>query len=170
MRRSLARDALLILLLMTLQLLVILLNMMELRLSCETVAAPKVIVGITTENPHQRAALYVDLNIPVPPLSLLVNCIGKELSYNNILDLTGLSMVCSFTTRRVALKHNNPCGAAVADTIGEAVRKGMEGDPLAHMVLSWALIVRLTMTVADYLVQPGRLSSHHCSFVFAKGS
>jgi phosphoribosylaminoimidazolecarboxamide formyltransferase/IMP cyclohydrolase len=58
---------------------------------------------------------------------------GKELSYNNLLDLDStLNLVREFREpTAVVIKHNNPCGAAVASTLEEAFRKAYEGDPLS---------------------------------------
>ena len=58
---------------------------------------------------------------------------GKELSYNNILDLdSALNLVREFAEpAAVVIKHNNPCGAAVGATLEEAFRKAYEGDPLS---------------------------------------
>jgi phosphoribosylaminoimidazolecarboxamide formyltransferase/IMP cyclohydrolase len=83
------------------------------------------------ENPHQRAAFYVES--PAPPASLAAAEVlhGKELSYNNLLDLdSALRLVCEFEEPvAVVIKHNNPCGAAEAGTLEEAFRKAQEGDP-----------------------------------------
>src|SRR5439155_26832963 len=58
---------------------------------------------------------------------------GKELSFNNILDLdSALNLVREFATpAAVVIKHNNPCGAAVAASLEEAFRRAYEGDPLS---------------------------------------
>ncbi len=85
------------------------------------------------ENPHQNAAFYVE---PAPPWACVANAEplhGKELSYNNLLDLdSALNLVREFTEpAAVVIKHNNPCGAAVAPTLEEAFRKAYEGDPLS---------------------------------------
>ncbi len=58
---------------------------------------------------------------------------GKELSFNNILDLdSALNLVREFDEpAAVVIKHNNPCGAAVSATLAEAFRKAYEGDPLS---------------------------------------
>jgi phosphoribosylaminoimidazolecarboxamide formyltransferase/IMP cyclohydrolase len=58
---------------------------------------------------------------------------GKELSYNNLLDLdSALSMVRAFgRPAAVVIKHNNPCGAGEAGTLAEAFRLAYEGDPLS---------------------------------------
>jgi phosphoribosylaminoimidazolecarboxamide formyltransferase/IMP cyclohydrolase len=85
------------------------------------------------ENPHQPAAFYVE---PVPPPASVAAAAvlhGKELSYNNLLDLdSALNLVSEFRApAAVVIKHNNPCGAAVADSLEEAFRKAYEGDPLS---------------------------------------
>ncbi len=58
---------------------------------------------------------------------------GKELSFNNILDLdSALNLVREFIQpAAVVVKHNNPCGAAVSASLAEAFRKAYEGDPLS---------------------------------------
>src|SRR5204863_171986 len=58
---------------------------------------------------------------------------GKELSYNNLLDLdSALNLVREFgPPAAVVIKHNNPCGAAVSGTLVEAFTKAYEGDPLS---------------------------------------
>ena len=58
---------------------------------------------------------------------------GKELSFNNLLDLdSALNLVREFAEpAAVVIKHNNPCGAAVGATLEEAFRKAYEGDPLS---------------------------------------
>jgi phosphoribosylaminoimidazolecarboxamide formyltransferase/IMP cyclohydrolase len=91
------------------------------------------------ENPHQQAAFYVEPTTHHSPLtthasvSTAETLHGKELSFNNILDLdSALNLVREFTEpAAVVIKHNNPCGAAVAPTLEEAFRKAYEGDPLS---------------------------------------
>src|SRR5262249_31191933 len=58
---------------------------------------------------------------------------GKELSFNNLLDLdSALNLVREFSEpAAVVIKHNNPCGAALGATLQEAFRKAYEGDPLS---------------------------------------
>jgi phosphoribosylaminoimidazolecarboxamide formyltransferase/IMP cyclohydrolase len=81
------------------------------------------------ENPHQRAALYGDrTGLGVAGARQLQ---GKELSYNNLVDLDACwELVQEFDQPAVAIiKHTNPCGAAVAETIAEAYRKALATDP-----------------------------------------
>jgi phosphoribosylaminoimidazolecarboxamide formyltransferase/IMP cyclohydrolase len=85
------------------------------------------------ENPHQAAAFYVEPGITHPCVATAELLHGKELSYNNILDLdSAFNLVREFTEpAAVVIKHNNPCGAAVGATLEEAFRKAYEGDPLS---------------------------------------
>jgi phosphoribosylaminoimidazolecarboxamide formyltransferase/IMP cyclohydrolase len=84
------------------------------------------------ENPHQRAAFYVEPDAPAASIARAEVLHGKELSYNNLLDLdSALNLVREFATApaAVVIKHNNPCGAAITDSLVEAFRKAYEGDP-----------------------------------------
>ncbi len=85
------------------------------------------------ENPHQQAAFYVEPDAPLSSIARAEVLHGKELSYNNLLDLdSALNLVREFDEpAAVVVKHNNPCGAAVAATLTEAFRKAYEGDPLS---------------------------------------
>jgi phosphoribosylaminoimidazolecarboxamide formyltransferase/IMP cyclohydrolase len=76
------------------------------------------------ENPHQRAALYGTFHDHYEQLQ------GKELSYNNILDITAATyLIGEFERPTVAiLKHTNPCGVASADTLLEAWDKAYATD------------------------------------------
>jgi phosphoribosylaminoimidazolecarboxamide formyltransferase/IMP cyclohydrolase len=85
------------------------------------------------ENPHQKAAFYVEPACPYACLATAETLHGKELSFNNLLDLdSALNLVREFAEpAAVVIKHNNPCGAAVGATLEEAFRKAYEGDPLS---------------------------------------
>jgi phosphoribosylaminoimidazolecarboxamide formyltransferase/IMP cyclohydrolase len=85
------------------------------------------------ENPHQRAAFYVDPGCRAACVATAQVLHGKELSYNNILDLdSALNLVREFDGPAAAVvKHNNPCGAAVGGELAEAFQKAYEGDPLS---------------------------------------
>jgi len=85
------------------------------------------------ENPHQRAAFYVEPDAPPDCIARAEVLHGKELSYNNLLDLdSALNLVREFSEpAAVVIKHNNPCGAAIAGSLVEAFRKAYEGDPLS---------------------------------------
>jgi len=83
------------------------------------------------ENPHQRAAYYAQVGSPAHLLSNVRQLGGKPLSFNNLLDLNAARLL----TREfggpacVIVKHNNPCGVAVADTPLEAYRNAFACDP-----------------------------------------
>jgi len=85
------------------------------------------------ENPHQQAAFYVEPGILRPCVATAEVLHGKELSFNNILDLdSALNLVREFADpAAVVIKHNNACGAAVGSTLEEAFGKAYEGDPLS---------------------------------------
>jgi phosphoribosylaminoimidazolecarboxamide formyltransferase/IMP cyclohydrolase len=85
------------------------------------------------ENPHQKAAFYVDPDCRSASVATAQALHGKELSYNNLLDLdSALNLVREFSRPAAAvIKHNNPCGAGVADTLAAAFAKAYEGDPLS---------------------------------------
>jgi phosphoribosylaminoimidazolecarboxamide formyltransferase/IMP cyclohydrolase len=83
------------------------------------------------ENPHQKAAFYIDAGLNRPRVATAEQLHGKELSYNNILDLdSALNLAREFAGPAcVVVKHNNPCGAAVAPTLAEAFAQAWAGDP-----------------------------------------
>ena len=83
------------------------------------------------ENPHQQAAFYVEAEQAEASISTAVQHQGKELSYNNIADTdAALECVKSFTEPAcVIVKHANPCGVAVADTILQAYELAFQTDP-----------------------------------------
>ena len=79
------------------------------------------------ENPHQKGYFRGDLD------ALFEKLHGKELSYNNLLDLeAGLSLIREFNDTTFAiLKHNNPCGIASRPTVKEAYLAALAGDPVS---------------------------------------
>ncbi len=110
------------------------------------------------ENPHQKAAIY---RFPRGLSASIVNARqihGKELSYNNILDLdSALQIVRSFDSPGASvIKHNNPCGAATAKKLASAALKALNGDPLS----AFGGVVGFNRTVdietAEVLVEPNR--------------
>ena len=76
------------------------------------------------ENPHQSAALYGKFNTYFTKLH------GKELSYNNILDINAAALLCAEFEKPTAVivKHNNPCGVGSGETLLEAYRKAFATD------------------------------------------
>jgi phosphoribosylaminoimidazolecarboxamide formyltransferase/IMP cyclohydrolase len=85
------------------------------------------------ENPHQQAAFYVEPGMRHACVATAEVLHGKELSYNNILDLdSALNLVRDFPQPgAVVIKHNNPCGAAIGASLVEAFTKAYEGDPVS---------------------------------------
>ena len=87
------------------------------------------------ENPHQTAAFYADASSPQAAATIVGarQLHGKELSFNNINDAhAALELVKEFDQpAAVAIKHANPCGVAVADTLAEAYRKAYAADTVS---------------------------------------
>ncbi|HKY33134.1 MAG TPA: bifunctional phosphoribosylaminoimidazolecarboxamide formyltransferase/IMP cyclohydrolase [Candidatus Polarisedimenticolia bacterium] len=85
------------------------------------------------ENPHQRAALYRDPLEEGPAIVEARVLQGKELSFNNILDLDAAwALVCDFQPPACAIiKHTNPAGAALGSTPAEAYRRALAADPVS---------------------------------------
>jgi phosphoribosylaminoimidazolecarboxamide formyltransferase/IMP cyclohydrolase len=83
------------------------------------------------ENPHQKAALYTDGSGRGVANARQLQ--GKELSYNNIVDLDACwELVGEFDETAVAIiKHTNPCGASTGATVVEAYRRALESDPVS---------------------------------------
>ncbi len=103
------------------------------------------------ENPHQRAAFYVQPGVTEPCVSNAEQLSGKELSFNNFYDLNGaLETVKEFSEEKqaaaVIIKHTNPCGAALSDTLAEAFIKARSGDPIS--AFGGILAVNRTVDVA----------------------
>ena len=77
------------------------------------------------ENPHQKGVFFGDLD------ALFEKLHGKELSYNNLLDVdAAVNLMCEFSETTFAiLKHNNACGLASRNTVKEAYLAALAGDP-----------------------------------------
>jgi phosphoribosylaminoimidazolecarboxamide formyltransferase / IMP cyclohydrolase len=82
------------------------------------------------ENPHQRAAYYGEVGARSHLLSMVSKLHGRELSFNNLLDLeSGRRLVEDFELPAAAIvKHNNPCGAAVGTDLGDAFDRALATD------------------------------------------
>ncbi len=85
------------------------------------------------ENPHQRAALYGDPREPGPSAVRATQLQGKELSFNNILDLDAAwELVSDFDGPACAIiKHTNPAGAALGESPADAYRRALGADPVS---------------------------------------
>jgi phosphoribosylaminoimidazolecarboxamide formyltransferase / IMP cyclohydrolase len=110
------------------------------------------------ENPHQPATLYL---LPDPAVSALVRARqihGKELSYNNYLDSdSALAVVRSLPIPSVVvIKHNNPCGAATAETVSDALRCAWEGDPVSAFGSVLGFNEPVDAAAAEFLAESDR--------------
>jgi phosphoribosylaminoimidazolecarboxamide formyltransferase/IMP cyclohydrolase len=110
------------------------------------------------ENPHQPAAFYVEGNARADSIARAEVLHGKELSYNNLLDLdSALGLVREFDEpAAVVIKHNNPCGAATAATLVEAFTRAYEGDPLSAFGGILAFNREIDAATARQITEPNR--------------
>lgn len=97
------------------------------------------------ENPHQSAALYRDPTATEQNVVTARQLHGKQLSYNNINDAAATLEAVKALSRlktpgesgpvtrhaAVVVKHTNPCGGAIAQSLADAVRMAIDGDPIA---------------------------------------
>ncbi len=83
------------------------------------------------ENPHQRAAYYAEVGAPTHLLAGVTQLHGKELSFNNLLDLSSArELVEDFSEPSCAIvKHNNPCGCALGKSALDAYERAFACDP-----------------------------------------
>jgi phosphoribosylaminoimidazolecarboxamide formyltransferase/IMP cyclohydrolase len=109
------------------------------------------------ENPHQRAAVYSDASVRSANLVAARQISGKELSYNNLLDLdSALEIVRGFGGPAASvIKHNNPCGAATGEKLVEACRKALAGDPLSAFGSVLGFNRTVDKATASLLCEPG---------------
>ncbi len=110
------------------------------------------------ENPHQGAAFYTELDPPTGSLAETEQLHGKELSYNNLLDLDAALVIARDFEQPAAavLKHNNPCGLAIGATLAEAFHKAYEGDPVSAFGSIIGLNRPLDLATAEQMCEPGR--------------
>ncbi len=110
------------------------------------------------ENPHQTAALYRQSGTAEPCIAAAKVLNGKQLSYNNLVDLdAALALAKEFDTPFVCvIKHNNPCGAAAADSSAAALEQAWAGDPLSAFGSVLAFTRPLDLASAEYLVAGNR--------------
>jgi phosphoribosylaminoimidazolecarboxamide formyltransferase/IMP cyclohydrolase len=129
------------------------------------VALDKVLDLSYGENPHQRAAYYSERGARTHLLAMVEQLHGKDLSFNNLNDLSGARML----TREFALpacvivKHANPCGAAVGATLDEAYAKALASDPVS----AYGGIVVLNRDVDETLGE--KLAQQFVEVLFAPG-
>lgn len=102
------------------------------------------------ENPQQRAAFYVER--PGAGLGALKQLGGKELSFNNLLDLEGALMAIEPFGEQVAcaiIKHTTPCGLATGSTAIDAYKKALACDPVSAFGSVIAFNVPVDATTAE---------------------
>ncbi|MFT7485758.1 MAG: phosphoribosylaminoimidazolecarboxamide formyltransferase/IMP cyclohydrolase [Candidatus Paceibacteria bacterium] len=110
------------------------------------------------ENPHQQAAFYRSAGSAEPSVAASEVLNGKALSYNNLVDLDAAhALAKEFDEPFVAVtKHNNPCGAAVAEAIEDALEAAWAGDPLSAFGSVLAFTRPVNLACADFLVSGNR--------------
>jgi phosphoribosylaminoimidazolecarboxamide formyltransferase/IMP cyclohydrolase len=108
------------------------------------------------ENPHQSAGFFPDASsFGLGAAEVLPG--GKELSYNNWLDLDGAVAAVNDLPRNsaVVVKHTNPCGAALGKDPGTALERAWEGDPLSAFGSVVAVHGTFDKACAEFLAGPG---------------
>ncbi len=130
------------------------------------------------ENPHQQAALYKfpKYNSSYYKLVEAEKLQGKELSYNNYLDLdSAVAIVKNFNNPAcVIIKHNNPCGVAEANSVLEAYKKALSCDPVSafggiiafNYEVDGDTALEITKLFTECVIAPGY--SNKAKEIFAK--
>lgn len=108
------------------------------------------------ENPHQAAAMYAPIGTTLGLAGLRQRC-GKELSYNNLLDLDAAVRLANLLPdpAAVVIKHTNPCGAASDMTVAAALAKAMAADPTSAFGSIVAVNRMFDRAAAEVLLAPG---------------
>jgi phosphoribosylaminoimidazolecarboxamide formyltransferase/IMP cyclohydrolase len=117
------------------------------------------------ENPHQRAAYYEQVGMRTHLLARTVKVHGKELSFNNLLDLdSGRRLLREFEVPACTIvKHNNPCGVGVGETALEAFERALACDPQS----AYGSVVVFNREVGHDLA--ARLNEGFVELIFAPG-
>jgi phosphoribosylaminoimidazolecarboxamide formyltransferase / IMP cyclohydrolase len=117
------------------------------------------------ENPHQRAAYYAEAGARRHLLSQVEQLHGKELSYNNLNDLSAARFLLDeFTLPAcVIVKHANPCGVAVAASLDDAYQAALAADPVS----AYGGVIALNRPVDGALAR--RLADQFVEVLFAPG-
>jgi phosphoribosylaminoimidazolecarboxamide formyltransferase/IMP cyclohydrolase len=111
------------------------------------------------ENPHQRAGYYAERGARTHLLSFVKQHQGKDLSFNNLADLSAARFLAGELDRPacVIVKHLNPCGVAVAETIEEAYAKALAADPVSAyggvVVVNRAVTAELASALGEQFVE-----------------
>jgi phosphoribosylaminoimidazolecarboxamide formyltransferase / IMP cyclohydrolase len=117
------------------------------------------------ENPHQRAAYYAEVGARTHLLSMVGKLHGRELSFNNLLDLdAGRRLLEEFELPAAAIiKHNNPCGVALGARLFDAFERALATDRLSafggvfcfNRRVDLALAERLNEMFVELVLAPG---------------
>ena len=116
------------------------------------------------ENPHQSAAFYMDARSGNTDITQAQQLQGKELSFNNIIDLeAALKVVLEFKeTASVIIKHTNPCGIGIDKSLVEAYKKAKETDPVSafggiigfNRIVDASTAEEIVMTFIEAIIAP----------------
>ena len=117
------------------------------------------------ENPHQAAALYMPAGAAPSGLAAAKQLQGKELSYNNYVDLEAARSLAAEFSRPAAVivKHNNPCGTAERETLLDAYLRALASDPVSafggvlafNRVVDAATAEEVAKLFAECIAAPG---------------
>ena len=117
------------------------------------------------ENPHQRAAYYSEIGARTHLMSMVSKLHGRELTFNNLLDLdAGRRLVDDFELPVAAIiKHNNPCGVAIAAGAVQAFDKALATDPQSAYGGIYCFNRRVDRALAE------KLHAQFAEVIFAPG-
>lgn len=109
------------------------------------------------ENPHQKACFYIDKNVSAVGISNSKQLHGKELSFNNIIDLdAALEIVKEFKEPAASvIKHTNPCGAAQAENLKKAYVDALDCDRLSAFGSIVGLNRDVDVATAEAIISAG---------------
>ena len=109
------------------------------------------------ENPHQSSAFYVHKNFEESCVSNALQLHGKDLSFNNIIDIdVAVEIVKEFEKpSAVLIKHTNPCGVASAEEISEAFSRAYKSDPVSAFGCIVGINRIIDVKTAEAITEPG---------------
>ncbi|RIV17408.1 bifunctional phosphoribosylaminoimidazolecarboxamide formyltransferase/IMP cyclohydrolase PurH [Alicyclobacillaceae bacterium I2511] len=133
------------------------------------------------ENPHQKAHFYIEADASPATLAAAVQLQGKELSYNNIQDADAALRILRdlddlAQPAVVAVKHMNPCGVGLGDSLDEAFARAYESDSISifggiiacNRIVEGALAERLSQMFLEIVIAPGFTDEARKRFVRKK--
>jgi len=117
------------------------------------------------ENPHQRAAFYSEVGTRTHLMSMVSKLHGRELTFNNLLDLdSGRRLVDDFELPVAAIiKHNNPCGVAIAADVERAFDRALATDPQSAFGGIYCFNRRINRVLAE------KLNEQFAEVIYAPG-